>query len=103
MQDKLEKSGSKNKHHAYGSVFNMRIESRAAIAQLGERQTEDLKVPGSIPGLGIFVLPLLQPPCGFEKIRLRLRSVCSTNAKEAWSAEKRPSESMQGLGGGRRC
>ena len=26
--------------------------SRAAIAQLGERQTEDLKVPGSIPGLG---------------------------------------------------
>jgi hypothetical protein len=29
---------------------------RAAIAQLGERQTEDLKVPGSIPGLGIFVI-----------------------------------------------
>ena len=27
---------------------------RAAIAQLGERQTEDLKVPGSIPGLGTF-------------------------------------------------
>ena len=25
----------------------------AAIAQLGERQTEDLKFPGSIPGLGI--------------------------------------------------
>ena len=25
----------------------------AAIAQLGGRQTEDLKVPGSIPGLGI--------------------------------------------------
>ena len=25
----------------------------AAIAQLGERQTEDLKVPGSIPGLGM--------------------------------------------------
>ena len=24
----------------------------AAIAQLGERQTEDLKVPGSIPGGG---------------------------------------------------
>ncbi len=24
----------------------------AAIAQLGERQTENLKVPGSIPGLG---------------------------------------------------
>ena len=27
---------------------------QAAIAQLGERQTEDLKVPGLIPGLGIF-------------------------------------------------
>ena len=27
---------------------------QAAIAQLGERQTEDLKVPGSIPGLGTF-------------------------------------------------
>ena len=26
---------------------------QAEIAQLGERQTEDLKVPGSIPGLGI--------------------------------------------------
>ena len=26
---------------------------QAAIAQLGERQTEDLKVPGSIPGLGM--------------------------------------------------
>ena len=29
----------------------------AAIAQLGERQTEDLKVHGSIPGLGIFLNP----------------------------------------------
>ena len=29
----------------------------AAIAQLGERQTEDLKVPGSIPGLGILLRP----------------------------------------------
>ena len=27
---------------------------KAVIAQLGERQTEDLKVPGSIPGRGIF-------------------------------------------------
>ncbi len=26
----------------------------AGIAQLGERQTEDLKVPGSIPGHGIY-------------------------------------------------
>ena len=29
----------------------------AAIAQLGERQTEDLKVPGSIPGLGTLGQP----------------------------------------------
>ena len=30
--------------------------SSAAIAQLGERQTEDLKVPGSIPGLGTWYM-----------------------------------------------
>ena len=30
--------------------------SLAGIAQLGERQTEDLKVPGSIPGHGRFLL-----------------------------------------------
>ena len=45
-------------------IFNMRsnfenkqagvgAKSMAAIAQLGERQTEDLKVPGSIPGFGM--------------------------------------------------
>ena len=32
----------------------------AAIAQLGERQTEDLKVPGSIPGLGSFGVACLR-------------------------------------------
>ena len=32
---------------------------QAAIAQLGERQTEDLKVPGSIPGLGMAVWSLV--------------------------------------------
>ena len=31
----------------------------ADIAQLGERQTEDLKVPGSIPGGGIFLALML--------------------------------------------
>ncbi len=38
----------------------------AEIAQLGERQTEDLKVPGSIPGGGIFVIykPLFGPKGG---------------------------------------
>ena len=28
----------------------------AQVAQLGERQTEDLNVPGSSPGLGIYLL-----------------------------------------------
>ena len=32
----------------------------ASIAQLGERQTEDLKVPGSIPGGGIYLFVLLE-------------------------------------------
>ena len=38
----------------------------AAIAQLGERQTEDLKVPGSIPGLGtLFSFCVLLLACFF--------------------------------------
>ena len=39
-----------------GRVWGRNI--TAAIAQLGERQTEDLKVPGSIPGLGSFAAPV---------------------------------------------
>ena len=38
------------------------VTSAAAIAQLGERQTEDLKVPGSIPGLGIDLLSSMAGP-----------------------------------------
>ena len=41
----------------------------AAIAQLGERQTEDLKVPGSIPGLGS--LPISYPRVLHLKSMLR--------------------------------
>ena len=37
-------------------TFVILIFAEAAIAQLGERQTEDLKVPGSIPGLGILAM-----------------------------------------------
>jgi hypothetical protein len=37
---------------------NVTLSVRAAIAQLGERQTEDLKVPGSIPGVGTLLHPL---------------------------------------------
>ena len=36
------------------------VRPTAAIAQLGERQTEDLKVPGSIPGLGSFGVAYLR-------------------------------------------
>ena len=41
--------------------FKFKYTSIAAIAQLGERQTEDLKVPGSIPGGGILFLFLFTP------------------------------------------
>ena len=48
--------------HEIGCVFVLEstYQLQAALAQLGERQTEDLKVPGSIPGGGIFanVVPL---------------------------------------------
>ena len=38
--------------------------TKAAVAQLGERQTEDLKVPGSIPGGGIcFFIKTQNPKC----------------------------------------
>ena len=39
-------------HAALVASRSMYPHPAAAIAQLGERQTEDLKVPGSIPGLG---------------------------------------------------
>ena len=38
-------------HAPYRRHFE-KNKNMAAIAQLGERQTEDLKDPGSIPGLG---------------------------------------------------
>ena len=39
--------------HCHSPAYAAKCGAAAAIAQLGERQTEDLKVPGSIPGLGI--------------------------------------------------
>ena len=39
----------------------MFAQNQAAIAQLGERQTEDLQVPGSIPGLGMLSCLVGQP------------------------------------------
>ena len=49
-----------------GRVIQAAAQSlEAGIAQLGERQTEDLKVPGSIPGLGIeYTIPVLMRGCG---------------------------------------
>ena len=38
----------------YTSQVKAWLNMKAAIAQLGERQTEDLKVSGSIPDRGIF-------------------------------------------------
>ena len=38
----------------WGAGGGVQDEVQAALAQLGERQTEDLKVPGSIPGGGTF-------------------------------------------------
>ena len=35
---------------------------KAALAQLGERQTEDLKVPGSIPGGGTLLFFVQSTP-----------------------------------------
>jgi hypothetical protein len=52
LQHRASKSGAAPLIHARHKESD--IIHRAAIAQLGERQTEDLKVPGSIPGLGIF-------------------------------------------------
>lgn len=46
---------SKSRIHDDGKCKQLALAgATAAIAQLGERQTEDLKVPGSIPGLGTF-------------------------------------------------
>ena len=43
-----------------GHILSLNIEHKSAeIAQWGERQTEDLKVPGSIPGFGSMFIFLL--------------------------------------------
>jgi hypothetical protein len=42
-----------NANQLFGLFYFDRVFEQAAIAQLGERQTEDLKVTGSIPVRGI--------------------------------------------------
>ena len=58
-------------HHVTQVLLNFQkllVYRSAVVAQLGERQTEDLKVPGSIPGDGkffsFFVLKTLEPKRG---------------------------------------
>ncbi len=48
--------------------------TEAALAQLGERQTEDLKVPGSIPGGGIFSVVSIYGLVGYDVCLTRRRS-----------------------------
>ena len=55
----FRKEAARVKRHYYAER-RLPERNQAAIAQLGERQTEDLKVPGSTPGLGIFRFM----PCG---------------------------------------
>jgi hypothetical protein len=61
-----------------GHTAGQSVSIEAALAQLGERQTEDLKVPGSIPGGGTFcpkAVPLAQwKGVGFRSRRARVRS-----------------------------
>ena len=49
----------------------------ADIAQLGERQTEDLKVPGSIPGVGIFLFWKRKPLSSQKLSTMRRRTMAS--------------------------
>ena len=53
--------------------------SSAAIAQLGERQAEDLKVPGSIPGHGILYVQFVSNDCV-----IRLSRNSASQARNDW-------------------
>ena len=65
-------------------AYNESSSCTAEIAQLGERQTEDLKVPGSIPGRGISLFPVhLQSRVAvlvlegvYESVRMYRRGKC---------------------------
>ena len=59
---------SNTKHLEFSNLSQ--FSQLAVIAQLGERQTEDLKVPGSIPGRGIFLF-------SFFLEELHIYSFCS--------------------------
>ena len=63
----------------------------AAIAQLGERQTEDLKVPGSIPGLGTF---LIFGVWGAQHVLLH----AAAHVALTWSCREQPLERVRRMG-----
>ena len=73
----------------------------AALAQLGERQTEDLKVPGSIPGFDIIqfilielkIIIWLSKPFFNPKIDFKTSLACS-DPKIPATGEKIPSVSQ---------
>ena len=62
-----------------------RLRHGAAIAQLGERQTEDLEVPGSIPGLGTFSTFIVD---GRGTFKLKVHDALATKESPAavWSS-----------------
>ena len=65
-------------HSAFSGIILATSEAIAAIAQLGERQTEDLKVPGSIPGLGTICA---HGPCHMAFVKSSLQNgSCSSSS-----------------------
>ena len=67
-------------------------ERSAAIAQLGERQTEDLEVPGSIPGFGRFFFVIARTFVSLAKLyTFRCGSAVDTLAE--W-LRRRPAKPM---------
>ena len=82
----------KNKIGTSWAAFEQCI---ADVAQLGERQTEDLKVPGSIPGVGIafYFAHMRKRSANFffssnERVN-KTRCVCSQKTKRCASTRDR--------------
>ena len=69
-----------------GPNFNVKINHKSAgIAQLGERQTEDLNVPGSMPGFGNLCISFIMQNLfysGFSKNML-VKKPKKTNTSDA--------------------
>ena len=53
------------------------MQIRAAVAQLGYRQTGDLQALGSIPGLGKFPRALVAGCALYDRMEITLRSAAS--------------------------